>query len=309
MPIKILYYFRNVVNDINVCSFTNKKITLVVTTYSGVNSGEPPVRVENAWPAIISNDTFQMVQHKMALKRPKVIHPRTVPSFYLLLSGIIFCSCGQAMIGRSTKSHQYYYYMCNRRYKQGEDACAAKIIPKDKLERLVIEQLKARALTDDNLEQMGKMVNQELRSASSELHDRLDTCDMQLTEIKSRLSRLYDVLETGKLSLDELSPRIREFKKRQDELDKTRIQIEADMIVKGVEEVDMDMVKSYTRDLKALIEESDIAERKSFLRSFIKPIEINRNEVVIHYHLPLPQNEKGEGIGSSAYGKPLVGLG
>ena len=83
---------------------------------------------------------------------------------------------------------------------------------------------------------------------------------------------------------------------RQDELGKARIQIEADMIVQGVEEVDMDVVKSYTRDLKALIEESDIAERKSFLRSFIKRIEINRNEVVVHYHLPLPQNEKGERV-------------
>ncbi|GAJ16076.1 unnamed protein product, partial [marine sediment metagenome] len=171
-----------------------------------------------------------------------------------------------------------------------------KIIPKDKLERMVIEQLKARVLTDDNLEQMVKMVNKELRSASTELNDRLDTCDMELREVKARLSRLYDVLETGKLSLDELAPRIRELKKRQDELDKARIQIEADMIVQGVEEVDMDMVKSYTRDLKALIEESDIAERKSFLRSFIKRIEINRNEVVVHYHLPLPQNEKGERV-------------
>ena len=143
---------------------------------------------------------------------------------------------------------------------------------------------------------MVKLVNKELRSASAELNDRLDTCDMELREIKARLSRLYDVLETGKLSLDELAPRIRELKKRQDELGKARIQIEADMIVQGVEEVDMDVVKSYTRDLKALIEESDIAERKSFLRSFIKRIEINRNEVVVHYHLPLPQNEKGERV-------------
>ena len=34
-------------------------------------------------------------------------------------------------------------------------------------------------------------------------------------------------------------------------------------------EVDMDVVRSYTRDLKASIEESGIAERKSSLRSFI----------------------------------------
>ena len=114
------------------------------------------------------------------------------------------------------------------------------------------------------------------------------------------------MLETGKLIQAELAPRIRELKKRQDELGKARIQIEADMIVQGVEEVDIDVVKSYTRDLEALIEESDIAERKSFLRSFIKRIEINRNEVVVHYYLPLPQNEKGERVREVL---PMVTLG
>ena len=201
------------------------------------------------------------------------------------------------MIGRSAKSHRYYYYMCSRSYKQGRDACAARIIPKDKLERMVIEQLKAKVLTDDNLEQIVRMVNEELRSASAELNDRLETCDMELREIKARLTRLYEVLETGKLSLDELAPRIRELRKRQDELSKARVQIEAEMIAQGVQEVDVDLVKSYTRDLKALLDEAHITERKSFLRSFIKRIEINGNEAVIHYRLPLPQKiGKAEGV-------------
>ena len=121
-----------------------------------------------------------------------------------------------------------------------------------------------------------------------------DICDTELRDVNTRLSRLYDVLETGKLSLDELAPRIRELKKRQDELGKARIQIEADMVAQGVEEVDIDMVKSYTRDLKSLLEESDIIERKAFLRSFIKRIEISSDKAVVYYHLPLPQDEKSK---------------
>ena len=84
------------------------------------------------------------------------------------------------------------------------------------------------------------------------------------------------------------------MKRRQDELSKNRVQVEADMVVQGVEEVDIDTVKSYTRDLKSLLEESDITERKAFLRSFIKRIEINKDEARIYYHLPLPQGEKGK---------------
>ena len=165
-------------------------------------------------------------------------------------------------------------------------------LPKEKLERLVTEQLQSRVLTDSNLEELVKLVNKELRSASSELKDRLDTCDAELRDIKARLSRLYDVLETGRLSLDELAPRIRELKRRQDELNKTRIQIEADMITQGVEEVDISIVKSYIRDLKSLLEESDITQRKAFLRSFIKRIEISKDKAIVYYHLPLPQDEE-----------------
>ena len=83
------------------------------------------------------------------------------------------------------------------------------------------------------------------------------------------------MLETDKLNLDELAPRLRELKRRQDELNKARIQIEADIIVQGAEEVDINMVKSYVRDLRSLLEEPDIIERKAFLRSFIKRVEIN----------------------------------
>jgi site-specific DNA recombinase len=258
--------------------------------HPAINSGEPPVRVDNTWPVIIDKETFELVQRKMSLKRPQAIHPRTVPSFYLL-SGLLFCSCGRAMIGHSAKSRDYFYYTCSRGFKQGKEACNARALPKEKLERLVTEQLQSRVLTDSNLEELVKLVNEELRSASSELKDRLDTCDAELQDVKTRLSRLYDVLETGKLGLDELAPRIRELRRRQDELEKTRIQIEADTVAQGIDEVDINIVKSYTRDLKSLLEESDITERKAFLRSFIKRIEIDKDRATVHYQLPLPNNE------------------
>ena len=257
--------------------------------HPAIRSKEPPVRVKNAWPPIIDRETFDLVQHKMASKRPKAVHPRTVPSFYLL-SGLLFCSCGRAMIGRSAKSHHYYYYACSRAHKQGKEACSARAIPKDYLEQLVIEQLKTRVLTEGNLEHLVGLVNEELRSVSSKLKDRLDACDMEIREIQLRLKRLYDALETGKLELDDLAPRIKELTKRQDELNGTRIQIEADMVAQGVEKVDIEAVREYAKDLKNLLEESEITERKAFLRSFVGRIVVNGDEVRIEYRIPVPKN-------------------
>jgi site-specific DNA recombinase len=256
--------------------------------HPAVHSGEPPVKVENAWPAIVDRQTFQLVQRKMASRSPRARHPRTVSSFYLL-SGLLFCSCGSAMTGHSAKSHSHFYYVCSRSLKQGKDACDARMLPKEKLERQVIDQVRSKVLTDENLKELVVLVNEELQSASCGLKDRMDVIDAELRDIRGRLPKLYDALETGRLELNDLAPRIRELKARQDELSKARVQVEAEMLARGVEQVDVDIVKTYAGDLRALLNQADITERKAFLRSFISRIEVNKKQVTIHYNLPIPQ--------------------
>ncbi len=265
--------------------------------HPAIRSGLPPVRKENAWPVIIDRETFQSVQEKLASNAPRKVHPRTVPSFYLL-SGLLFCSCGQAMIGWSAKSHRYYYYMCNRSCKQGKEACNARIFPKEKLEHLVINQIKEKVLTQDHLEELVRLVNEELDSTHVVLKDKLDAIDADLTDVRARLSRQYDALETEKLSLDDLAPRIKQLREKQDELSKARIQTEVEVIAQGPEHIDAEMVKSYAQDLRNVLEEASFTESKTFLRSFIEKIVIDGSEAVIHYNLPVPPDgKKKEAVG------------
>jgi site-specific DNA recombinase len=192
------------------------------------------------------------------------------------------------MIGRSAKSHRYYYYVCNGKFRQGKDACGARILPKDRLEQLVIDQVKERVLKEDVLEQLAKLVNEELESTHSMTDEKLHTIDFELTDVKQRLCNLYDALETKKVNLDDLAPRIKELRARQDELRKARIQLEAEQVLKASEQLDITKVKSYVQDLRSLLEEANIIQSKSFLRSFIKRIEVRGKQVVIDYNLPLP---------------------
>jgi len=258
--------------------------------YAAARSGEPPVRVENAWPAIIDRETFQTVQQKMASKRPEISHPRTVPSVYLL-SGMLFCSCGRAMMGHSSKSGRYHYYLCSRNHKQGNEACDARKLPREKLEKVVVEHIRSDILNNESLEKMVLVVNEEIRSASSGLKERLDIIDAELYDVRARLSRLYDAIEIGKITLDDISERIRELKDRQTELNKARLLVEAEMVARGEERIDVEKVKKYGRDLRDMIEEANLAERKAFLRSFIKRIEIDGDKVKVIHKLPLPSGK------------------
>jgi len=265
--------------------------------HAAIHSGEPPVRVKNAWPALIDKDTFIKVQKIMADNAPKSVHPRVVPSFYLL-SGILFCSCGSAMVGRSAKSHRYYYYTCNRNFKQGREACNRKILPKDKIERLVIDQIKQKVLDKQCLEELTNLVNEDLYAEYAVLNEKIANIDNELYEVENRLGNLYDALETNKLALDDLAPRIKELRTKQDELNKARVVAEAEMMLQGYQQLDIDTIQSYAEDLWAILEESEVAQRKAFLRSFVKKIVIDKDSVKLYYNLPVPpQGRKMEAIG------------
>ena len=202
--------------------------------HGAINSSEPPVRVENAWPGIIARKTFDIVQGKMAARRPTAVHPRVLPSFYLL-SGLLRCSCGQAMTGRSAKSHQFYYYTCSRSNKQGRDACTARNLPKKKLENFIVDHIKEKILDTEVIEKLVALANEDIDAGNVAYKGKLDTIDGELKEVNCRLTKLYDALETGKLELNDLAPRIKELKVRQDDLLKTRVLLEADMTLHGVQ--------------------------------------------------------------------------
>jgi site-specific DNA recombinase len=259
--------------------------------HPAIHSADPPVRVENAWPAIIDPATFALVQEKMASKRPTTVHPRTIPSPYLL-SGLLFCSCGHAMIGRSAKSHQYFYYTCNGGFKKGKDTCDARALPKDKLEHMVIEQIRSRVLNPQSLEELVGLANMELDSMHDIVKEKSDAIDAELNDVEFRLSKLYDALETEKLSLDDLAPRIKGLRTRQNELHKARLLAEAEKTTRVVKHMDAKIVKAYAKELQCLLGEVDILESKAFLRSFIKRIEIDGGSAKIHFVVPTPPDAK-----------------
>lgn len=54
------------------------------------------------------------------------------------------------------------------------------------------------------------------------------------------------------------------------------------MVAQGVAELDAERIKSYVLDLRQLLDESEVVEKKAFLKSFIKRIVVDRELVTIH---------------------------
>jgi Recombinase zinc beta ribbon domain len=94
------------------------------------------------------------------------------------------------MTGHSTKSSTRFYYLCSRKYKRGDEACDARMLPKEKLKQQVIAQLKTRVLIDENIDKLVELVNAELISAHSGLQERIDSVSEEISDVDARLSRL-----------------------------------------------------------------------------------------------------------------------
>lgn len=87
------------------------------------------------------------------------------------------------------------------------------MVPQKKLEKAVVAQLRREVLTENNIEELGCLVNEELRSSSGLLHQKVQLIDAEMHDARARLGKLHDAIETGKLELDDLAPRIRELKR------------------------------------------------------------------------------------------------
>ena len=270
---------------------TNEIYTGVFVWGRNSKRGNEPVRTENACPAIIDRETFLKVQDLMKERAPVKIHPKRVSSPFLL-SGKAYCGyCGKALVGTYAKGGKFSYYVCGTLNKKGSGACQAKYINAEKFESLVIEQINKRIFSKDHLINLVRMVNEEVDSTMSSFQNELNLIIDTIEDVNHRLERLYDAIETGKLDLDDVVLRIRELRSRQDQLQARRMEIESQMSDRKVELADLEGITDCVDDLRELLTEGSTAERRTFIRGFVKEVKVTGNEVVLIYTMPsIPDN-------------------
>ena len=78
---------------------------------------QEPVRVEEAWPALVSRETFDFVRKGLHERAPAKQRPGRVGSQYLL-SGLLRCGvCGRPYSGQGAKGGQFAYYVCGSLFR------------------------------------------------------------------------------------------------------------------------------------------------------------------------------------------------
>ena len=164
----------------------------------------------------------------------------------------------------------------------------------------MIDQIKSKILDEKYLEELVRLVNEELDAGHAlNQRRRLLTSTLRSTKLKTGCPGCTMPSKQGSLTLDDLAPRIKELRAKQDELSKARVVAEAEMTLQGYQQLDIDAVRSYVdRPSQIILEESEVAQRKAFLRSFVKKIVVDKEKVKLYYNLPVPPDgRKMETVG------------
>jgi site-specific DNA recombinase len=215
------------------------------------------------------------------------------------LSGLAFCGqCGKALTGQDAKSGKFSYYVCGSLNKRGAGACTTPYLNSNKFENLVVTKIKEHILTTENLTQLVELVNEEMDSSSSEYRKEMDTIARELGGVDQRLDNLYNLIETGKIELDLLKPRLQQLKQQHDRLLARKAELEILLSQRKIELVGPELTRQYVEDLRQFIDSTELTERRSFVKSFVKEIKVTGNEGRIRYTFPLPpDNHEEEKLG------------
>ena len=287
---------------------TNETYTGTLVWGTRAKDNVPPVRVEDAFPAIVSRDDFERVSAIMESKAPAKIHPRRAASPYLL-SGIVRCeTCGKALTAHEAKSGQFTYYVCHSLLKRGQGACDTPRLNAKRFERMIIDNIRENILTESNIRELVKLVNEELDSVIKEQREKVEAIDEELNEIRRRLDRLWQAVETTDLEINDILPRIREHKERQEKLEMAADEARSILSTRMNGLGDTETIPAYVKEMSDFLMESELTETRAFIRSFVQEIGVVPGKATIRYTIPMPKDSpiKGRDAQEIALDAPVL---
>ena len=254
---------------------------------------DEPVRVEKAFPSIVSRTRFRRVNRLMRSRAPKVAHPRRVGSTYLL-SGLVKCkTCNRALSGQDAKSGQFSYYVCQSIMKHGKDACETPRLNARRFEELVVGKIRSNVLTDSNIRALVKVVDEQMDSVVAEQRKRLEAIEDELEDVQRKLGRIWHFIETvDNVEMTDASDRIREHRDRQERLED--LAAEARAILSQRREVldDVEPIAAYAQDMSDFLKESELTGRRAFIETFVKEIVVIPGDALVRYTIPISQSTR-----------------
>ncbi len=278
---------------------TNEAYTGTLVWGLNARDGQEPVRVEDAFPAIVTRQEFDRINRMLQSRAPAVAHPRRAVSPYLL-SGLLKCeTCGKAMTAAEAKSGKYTYYICHSLLKQGKGACDTPRLNAKSFEGLVIEQLRENVLTESNIRDLVKLLDEEMDGVAREQRQNLETIEAELAEVKRKLDRIWHFVESTDLDMADASERILEHRHRREQLEAAAEEAREALTQRRELLDSADTIAAFAEEMSEFLKTSELTETRAFVQSFVKEVLVRPGKAAIIYTIPTPEDSPIGGADAS----------
>ena len=253
--------------------------------------GAPPVRVEDAHPAIVSKRDFQKARRLLGSRAPKKVNPRRASSPYLL-SGIAKCeTCGKAMTAAEAKSGKYTYYICHPLLKRGKGTCDTPRLNAKNFEKLIVNEIRENVLTESNIRDLVKLLDEEMDGVAREQRERLESIDGELEEVKNQLGRVWHfIARSDSVDVAEASDLIVELRGRKEKLEIATEEARALLKERRQFLDSADTIAAFAAEMSEFLKTSELTETKAFVGSFVKEVVVKPGRAAIVYSIPTPDD-------------------
>ena len=242
--------------------------------------------------AIISKREFRRAKKMLGSRAPRTVHPRRASSPYLL-SGLLKCErCGKALTAAGAKSGKYSYYVCHSLLKRGSGTCKTPRLNAKKFEKIIVDELRANILTESNIRDLVKLLDEEMDGVARDQRERLESIDGELEEVKKQLGRVWHfIAKSDSVDVAEASDLIVELRERKETLEVAAE--EARGLLKERRQLldSADTIATFAEEMSDFLKTSELTETRAFVHSFVKEVQVKPGRAAITYSMALTAHE------------------
>ena len=150
--------------------------------------------------------------------------------------------------------------------------------------------MRGHILTERNIRELVKMVDEEMDGLAHEQRRKLETVKQELADVNRALDRIWRLVETTDLEMADAADRIREHKQRKQQLERT-VDEARRMLAERRELLDSaELVAAFAEEIGEFLATSELTETRAFLRRFIQGIHVSPGRALIRYTIPMPED-------------------
>ena len=247
-----------------------------------------------AVPAIVEEELFDAVALQLEENRRRNRQGRRGARY--LLQGLVVCKCcGYAYYGKQIslsggkgKRRDYGYYRCvgTDAYRfGGHRVCPNKQVRQDLLDQAVWNDVRSLLAEPGRIEQeLHRRLDPDRGDPQQQMGQKLNA---QIDKLRRGVARLIDAYGEGLVDKGEFEPRIKSAKERLSQLQE-QLQSHLDEQARARElRLVIDNLEAFSRQVTAGLDQADWARRREVIRTLIKRVEIDKEQVKVVYRVDL----------------------